>query len=133
VEQAEEISSGFDWPLLLRMLIQLAGTSQAGGVFLDESLRKKKLLHLCFQLRTISRPIKEAADQVLTWFLNRVLFEGAPLPASPFVSLNDVIRQIPAGMEELVSWLAHNQEAAFASKTAAFMIIYHLELGSQSE
>ena len=114
------------WPNLLQLLLQLAASGEPGSLLFEKWLRGG-LLERCFQLRREST-LKAAVDDVLSWFLGRLLLNRAPLPSSPFVTIKELVQQIPSRMQQLSTWLARDKQAPLAAKTLALILVYNLEM-----
>lgn len=113
------------WSAFSHLVFRIVSCSQAGVQF-GEQLVKTGYLKQCFKLKERTG-MNEGADDFLTWWLARSL-RGALPSQNPFATLKGLVRCIPARVQHLSEWMSRDETSAFASKCAALILLYQLEL-----
>ncbi|KAK4011548.1 hypothetical protein OUZ56_020666 [Daphnia magna] len=117
------------WSDLFLLLVQLASSSDVGAVYVQDVLKAGFLLKRCWAARGSATTEKEAADDLLTWFLVRSLNGNLnPAPASIRATLRGLVRSIPSSVAELGGWISRDKNSPFGAKCTALVLLYQLEL-----
>ncbi|XP_045027894.1 uncharacterized protein LOC116920194 isoform X3 [Daphnia magna] len=117
------------WSDLFLLLVQLASSSDVGAVYVQDVLKAGFLLKRCWAARGSATSEKEAADDLLTWFLVRSLNGNLnPAPASIRATLRGLVRSIPSSVAELGGWISRDKNSPFGAKCTALVLLYQLEL-----
>ncbi|XP_057380156.1 uncharacterized protein LOC130702500 isoform X2 [Daphnia carinata] len=124
------------WSELFRLLAQLASSSDAGAMYVHGALKAGFLLKRCWTARGGSSALeKEAADDLLTWFLVGSLNGNQnPGSASMRATLRGLVRSIPSSVAQLGDWISHgDKRSPFGAKCSALVLLYQLELCETSK
>lgn len=122
------------WSDLFLLLVQLASSSDVGAVYVQDVLKAGFLLKRCWAARGSATSEKEAADDLLTWFLVRSLNGNLnPAPASIRATLRGLVRSIPSSVAELGGWISRDKNSPFGAKCTALVLLYQLELYETSK
>lgn len=113
------------WSALFHLLLRMASGSQQGVLFVEQA-GQNGLLRGCCRLRKRA-DVTSAADDFLTWWLAHSLRSGLP-SQNPFDTIKALVRCIPVDFQLLADWLSRDEAAPFASKCAALILLYHVEL-----
>ncbi|KAI9557918.1 hypothetical protein GHT06_014670 [Daphnia sinensis] len=127
----QQIDEDSLWSDLFLLLVQLASSSDAGAIYVQDVLKAGFMLKRCWTLRG---SVKEAADDLLTWFLVRSLIGNVnPAPASMRATLRGLVRSIPSSVAELGGWISRDKSCPFGAKCTALILLYQLELYATSK
>ena len=122
-----QIDDSILWTALFALLAQLGATGSLSASTYVNAIAGRGLLVLCFNLRK-SAPVFEAANQLISSWMARWL---QPSLHDPFGAIVTLVRSIPVDLTELGPWIGRQGDSVpFASKCAALLLLYHLELSA---